>query len=326
MINYTSQNQLSLEGFTHPFGQHLLSDNKWVKLAKVIPWDELAAIYSKKLQSGSGRKTVDIRLVIAALIVKHKLRLDDRGTVEMIQENIYIQYFCGFKSFTIRKAFDPSLFVDIRKRLGGEEFDSFNKAVIERAEQLKPHQSRIKRKDRDTDKEENGEELSSKPNRGTMKADATIADQEIKFPTDLNLLSISRENLERMIDILYDAKQDKKKPRDYRRKARKEYLNLTKKRRKGRKILRRGLKAQLQFVARDLRILKSLMEEPDREQRLNKRNSKLLDTITKVYEQQKWMYDNKKNSVPDRIVNIFQPWVRPMDGVKTKTRPSLAPR
>lgn len=273
MINYTSQNQLILEGFTHPFGQHLLSDNKWVKLAKVIPWDELASIYSRKLQSGSGRMTVDIRLVIAALIVKHKLKLDDRGTVEMIQENIYIQYFCGFKSFTTRKAFDPSLFVDIRKRLGGDEFDSFNRVVIERAEQLKPHQSRIKSKD--TDKGENGEELSSKPNRGTLKADATIADQEIKFPTDLNLLSISREHLERMIDILYDAKRDKKKPRDYRRKARKEYLNLTKKRRKGKKILRRGLKAQLQFVARDLRILKSPMEKPDRTQRLDKRNSKL---------------------------------------------------
>lgn len=322
MINYTSQNQLSLEGFTHPFGQHLSSDNKWVKLAKVIPWDELAAIYSKKLQSGSGRMTVDIRLVIAALIVKHKLRLDDRGTVEMIQENIYIQYFCGFKSFTTKKAFDPSLFVDIRKRLGGEEFDGFNKVVIERAEQLKPHQSRIKRKDtdKDKDKEDNGEGLSSNPNRGTLKADATVADQEIKFPTDLNLLSISRENLERMIDILYDANQDKKKPRDYRRKARKEYLNLTKKRRKGKKLLRRGLKAQLQFVARDLRILKTLMEKPDREQRLDERNNKLLDTITKVYEQQKWMYDNKKNSVPDRIVNIFQPWVRPMVRGKDKNK------
>ncbi|MCD6090585.1 MAG: transposase, partial [Bacteroidales bacterium] len=138
-----------------------------------------------------------MRAVIAALIVKHKLRLDDRGTIEMIQENIYIQYFCGFKSFTTKKAFDASLFVDIRKRLGGKEFDSFNKLVIEKAEQVKPHQSCIKsKKDNDT---------SPKPNRGTLKADATIADQEIKYPTDINLLSVGRENLERMIDLLYNA-------------------------------------------------------------------------------------------------------------------------
>jgi IS5 family transposase len=312
MINYTSQNQLSLDGFTHPFERDLLPDNKWVKLAVLVPWDELAAVYSSKLQSGSGRKSVDIRTVIAALIVKHKLRLDDRGTIEMIQENIYIQYFCGFKSFTTKKAFDSSLFVDIRKRLGGKEFDSFNKLVIEKAEQIKPPQSRIKSKN------DNG--TSPKPNRGTLKADATIADQEIKFPTDLNLLSISRENLERMIDLLYDAKKDEKKPRDYRRKARKEYLNLTKKRRKGTKILRRGIKAQLQFVARDLRILKTLLQNPEREHELSHRDTELLETITTVHEQQKWMYDNKKKSVPDRIVNIFQPWVRPMVRGKDKNK------
>jgi len=44
---------------------------------------------------------MNIRLVIAALIVKHKLKRDDSDTVEMIQENIYIQYFCGFKSFPL---------------------------------------------------------------------------------------------------------------------------------------------------------------------------------------------------------------------------------
>jgi hypothetical protein len=317
MINYTPQNQLSLEGFSHPFERDLLPDNKWVKLAKVVPWDELATIYSKKLQIDTGRKSVNIRTVIAALIVKHKLRLDDRGTVEMIQENIYIQYFCGFKSFTTKKAFDPSLFVDIRKRLGGEEFDSFNKLVIERAEQLKPHQSCIKSKD--TGKGDD-EWAPPKPNRGTLKADATVADQEIKFPTDLNLLSIGRENLERMIDLLYDAKKDKKKPRDYRRKARKEYLNLTKKRRKGKKVLRRGIRVQLQFVARDLRLIKELMENPDREGRLSHRDNELFGTIKKVHEQQQWMYDNKKNSVPDRIVNIFQPWVRPMVRGKDKNK------
>lgn len=180
-----------------------------------------------------------------ALIVKHKLRLDDRGTVEMIQENIYIQYFCVFKSFTTRRAFDPSLFVDIRKRLGGEEFDSFNKLVIEKAEQLKPHQSRIKSKY--TDKSDD-DETSSKPNQGTLKADATVADQEIRFPTDLNLLSISRENLERMIDLLYDAKKDQKKPRDYRRKARKEYLTLSKKRRKGKNKTEFGSKIDVSEV------------------------------------------------------------------------------
>ena len=41
-------------------------------------------------------------MVIAALIIKHKLGLDDRGTVAMISENIYLQYFCGLKSFQVK--------------------------------------------------------------------------------------------------------------------------------------------------------------------------------------------------------------------------------
>ena len=101
MINYTPQSQLSLEMFETNFESVLDKENRWVKLASLIPWDELAGIYSQKLDHSSGRKSVDIRLVIGALIVKHKLKLDDRGTVAMIQENVFIQYFFGDNYFNI---------------------------------------------------------------------------------------------------------------------------------------------------------------------------------------------------------------------------------
>lgn len=320
MINYTPQNQLSLDMFKHPFEQELDKENRWVVLASVVPWDELAAVYSRKLQADSGRMTVDIRTVLGALIVKHKFDLDDRGTVQMIQENIYLQYFCGLKSFTIKKVFDPSLFVDIRKRLGGKEFDSFNKLVIEKSEQIKPHQARIKSKGKpDKQADDPGSSVGSS-NRGTLKVDATVADQEIKFPTDVNLLNESRENLERIIDVLYIPGVDGIKPRTYRRVARKKYLKLSKKKRKSKKEIRRGIKAQLQYVARDIKIIDQLLNKTDRQQLLTKRDKQLMQTILKVYEQQKWMYDNKKNSCSNRIVNIFQPWVRPIVRGKDKNK------
>jgi hypothetical protein len=37
MINYTPQSQLSLELFKHPFDQELDRNNRWVKMATVIP-------------------------------------------------------------------------------------------------------------------------------------------------------------------------------------------------------------------------------------------------------------------------------------------------
>ena len=77
-------------------------------------------------------------MVIGALIVKHKLGLDDRGTVTMISENIYVQYFCGLQSFQTEAPFHPTVFVDIRKRMGSAQFDSWNALIIEKADTLKP--------------------------------------------------------------------------------------------------------------------------------------------------------------------------------------------
>ncbi|WP_419566105.1 hypothetical protein [Ruthenibacterium lactatiformans] len=37
-----------------------------------------------------------------------------------------------------------------------------------------------------------------------------------------------------------------------------------------------------------------------------------METIRKIYEQQKYMYDNHTHSVEDRIVSVSQPFVRPI--------------
>ena len=55
MIQYTSASQLTLEGFEHPFDQELDRANRWVILASLIPWDELASIYARELRTASGR-------------------------------------------------------------------------------------------------------------------------------------------------------------------------------------------------------------------------------------------------------------------------------
>jgi len=320
MITYTPQNQLSLELFDHPFEIALDKRNRWVILASLIPWDSLASVYCQKLDPDVGRKSVDVRTVIAAIIIKHKLRLDDRGTIEMIKENVYLQYFCGLKSFTTKAVFDSSLFVDIRKRMGGKEFDAFNQLVIEKSEQLKPHQSRIIRKRNQVQDNKENDCSTPKKNRGRLKVDATVTDQEVTYPTDLKLLNEVRENLERMLDILYNAAFDGAKPRTYRRVARKAYLNQAKKKRKTTKEIRRGVKSQLQYVARDLKAVDTLLDKPGRLVRLTKRDRQLLETIRLVYDQQKLMYDNKIHKCDKRIVNLYQPHVRPVVRGKDKAK------
>jgi IS5 family transposase len=232
MIRYTPQNQLTIDMFENPFEKILDNNNRWVKLSNIVPWDDLASIYCNKLNSVSGRKSVDVRLVLAAIIVKHKLGLDDRGTVEMIQENMYIQYFCGYKTFNPERPFDPSLFVDIRKRLGNKEFDDFNKVVISASEGAKPKRARIQKQTtpQGSDNQDvDNQRKPTVPNKGKLKLDATIADQEINYPTDLKLLNTSREELERLIGIMHKVVGKDDKPRLYRRVARKSYLNIAKK-------------------------------------------------------------------------------------------------
>src|SRR5271165_4494554 len=117
MTRYTPQAQLTLEGFETPFSKHLDKDNRWIKLASIIPWDKLANIYYRKMNSGFGAPSLSARMVIGAVIIKHMLNVDDREVVAQIQENMYLQYFVGLSGFTTKEPFDPSLMVSIRYRL-----------------------------------------------------------------------------------------------------------------------------------------------------------------------------------------------------------------
>lgn len=58
MIKYTPSSQLTLEIFKHPFHNQLKTDNRWVQLAEVVPWDELTGIYAKNLNPNAGRSSV----------------------------------------------------------------------------------------------------------------------------------------------------------------------------------------------------------------------------------------------------------------------------
>ena len=333
MIRYTPSSQLSLENFKHPFHQQLDPNNRWVKLAELVPWDDLAGIYAKHLNPNAGRLSVDIRMVIGAMIIKHKHSLSDRDTVQMISENIYMQYFCGLQSLQMKLPFDDSLFVDIRKRLGTEEFDRFNDIVIQRSENLKPKRQRIIKGSKDDHKkgsasggnssstEEETPEQKQIPNQGKLKLDASVADQYITPPNDLKLVSRAREETERLVDEIYQKGSFDKKPRTYRRNARKEYLALSKKRKKSKGEIRVNIGKQLRYLRRNISAIGKMLDRVEQEGSgfpLNQRDQKIFWVLQHIFDQQMYMYQNKVHSHCDRIVNIYQPHVRPMVRGKDK--------
>lgn len=162
------------------------------------------------------------------------------------------------------------------------------------------------------------EETPPEP-KGTLIIDATCAESDITYPTDLKLIIASREHLERIIDIVWEALKtafpglDMTKPRDYRNKAAKEAAAATRQRKLRGGKLRKALRKQLGYVRRDLAAVEDLLSRrPLGGTPLCERDLQLLETIAEVHRQQKYMLDNGTHSVPERIVSLRQPHVRPI--------------
>ena len=309
MFNYTSEKQFNIFDFKTEFESKLNPNNRWVKMSKLLDWDAFAAIYGSSFSSTMGAKGVDARVVIGALIIKHLEAKDDRGTIEMIQENPYMQYFLGFDHFSSKPVFDPSLFVHIRKRLGSEDFDKMNQIIINKALNINTNEVENEIKNNDSDVDSKPVETS---NSGKVQFDATIADADIKYPTDLNLLNDSREKSEEIIDKLCHDLQIEK-PRTYRRNARKSWLNLSKSKRKSHKQIQTGIKQQLNYLKRNLKNIDEIAEKnPFSLLKLDTKNYRYLLIISELYNQQLEMFQQKKHSILNRIVSIHQPHIRPM--------------
>lgn len=328
MIRYRSQKQLTLAGFSTPF------QNRWVKLADIIPWDELVKGYHKSLSATQGRPAKNGRLVIGAVIIKHKLCLSDEETVQQIQENPYLQYFVGLSSYQTEPPFSPTLFVEIRKRMGQSVFEDFHEAIIGAIERRKPLKRRKKRhanndessppspgggEDVELARTQQHGKISSEATDESVKAgklilDATVAEQAIRYPTDLSLLNEAREFSEKIIDILYPKTELKKKPRTYRQKARKAFLAIVKQRRPGYKVLRRGIKQQLQYLRRNLGHIEQLMAiwPVGTQVPLPHWLMRRYWVIQHLHDQQWEMYRSRSKRCDHRIVSISQPHVRPI--------------
>lgn len=324
MIRTQSHRQLILAEFDWPFQTSLDENNRWVKMSQCIPWDALADAYYEGLSATQGRPTKDARLVIGAVIIKHKLCLSDRETVAQIQENPYLQYFVGLPGYQMAAPFVPSLFVEVRKRMGQSVFDVFHNAVIDAVDTAKQKPASKGRGQQESSKDDDDHSASAgggsaqsseePAQQGNLILDATVAPQAIRFPTDLNLLNEAREFSERIIDSLYPKTGMKKKPRTYRQKARKGYLGIVKKKRPGAKLLRRGIKQQLQYLRRNLGHIEQLLEcfAECTQLPLPRWLLRRYWVIQHVYAQQWEMHCSNSRRCDNRIVNISQPYVRPI--------------
>jgi hypothetical protein len=329
MYEYIShrENQLLLpDDFFLPFGGKLNKENRWVKMAQLVPWAYAEEKYAKSFRkSFRGQKAVSIRVALGALIIQERLQLSDRETVQQIVENPYLQYFIGLEGYQDHPPFHPSLMTHFRKRLGEQVLREINEIIaVEAAKSTpdsdhddEPKSGTTSKGKRTTKRRSTSEE---DPNQGVLLLDATCAPADVAYPTDLNLLNEAREKLEEIIDTLHAPQiGHARKPRTYREKARKQFLAVAKQRRASGKVIRRAIGKQLRYVARNLRIIHDLASRQSLTLLSRKQYRDLL-VIQELYRQQRMMFEYKTHQIEDRIVSIRQPHIRPIVRGKAKAR------
>lgn len=312
MYKPVDKSQHSFFDFNQPMGLNMNPDNRWIKLAELIPWDVFEERYAELFPSDTGNVAKPLQMALGSLIIQAKFQYSDRELVEQLAENPYLQYFIGLPGYQNEAPFDASTLVDFRKRITAEMLMEANEYMLEHKDDSHkgggtPPASR-----------EGAPQNSSRveeENQGTLILDATCAPVNIRYPQDVALLNEAREKLETIIYRFCKA-YGLDLPRCYRREARKEYLKFAKAKKHTRQKVRKALRKQLSYVGRDIKYLEGFMEEGYAPKAAE---AKLILTIFKLYEQQKYMYDNKVHSVKNRIVSLHQPWIRPIVRGKTKT-------
>ncbi len=328
---YSGRNlkQQELEGIVNDFNIKLDSDNRWVKMSRMIPWGEIEEKYAKTFRNkrNDGRRAKRARVAIGSLLVQQILKLTDRETVQMIKENPYIQYFLGYNEFRMKAPFDASTMVHFRKRFSVKIIAEINDMILEK---MRSEETQKKNDDDDDDitsgqntcPDEETKKEEKDGNQGKLMLDATCVPADIRYPTDLSLLNEGREKIENMIDIAWEKLKEtgRVKPRTYRLKARKSYLATAKK--PGHRGIRNAIKSQLQYLGRDLNILDELLKENSEREENNLLNDKQTETVSIIrtlYTQQKQMHESRIHRIKDRIVSISQFWVRPIVRGKAKS-------
>ncbi len=242
-------------------------------------------------------------MALGALIIKEKLGISDRETVEQIKENPYLQYFIGMSNYSNDSPFEASMMVYFRERIKMDFIKKINQKMVKDFQEETPREEK---------KEE--QELAEVKNQGKLILDATVAPADITHPNDLGILNQTRKQSEKILDSLYQNCQNKleRQPRSYRNKARKDYLKVAKKRRVSRRERTDAIAKQLKYIKRNLSHIDNLINSGAELSSLSPRKYKMLLVITEVDRQQLWMHENEANRIDDRIVSISLPHIRPI--------------
>jgi transposase, IS5 family len=258
------------------------------ELYQAIPFDKLSkqVVQPRRAISERGcRPWFDVKGGIALQILKSYYRCSDAMLIEQLNGNWQMQLFCGMQLKHGEQIKDKDIVGRWRSFLS-EKLD-IDKLQMTCVQHWKPFMQHTH----------------------TGFCDATVYESYIEYPTDAKLL------WKGCCDIYQMIKNKRKQlrlrhTRINHEKRKTQYLSFAKRRKKSRKQSKKTCKTLLKYLLRLMGQLDELLKKHKEVVSGSQRNR--LDTIIKMKGQQWQLHFGKQSTVPDRIVSLHKPYVRPI--------------
>jgi len=226
---------------------------------------------------------------VALMFLKKYTQLSAPKLLEQLNGNIHYQIFCDISINPLRPLKNYKLIDDISEELSDKLKIQQQQDIL--AEAWKPYM-----KDLDT-----------------FYTDATCYESDMRYPTDQKLLW---ECCEKSYSLMCTACQRLgiHRPRTKYLDVEKANLTYVKQRKHSKSQQRKITRRLIKLLGKMLAEIRKVCREHESEDILTDKETNVIEIITKVYRQQKNHFENNnpRESIPDRIVSISKPYVRPI--------------
>lgn len=263
------------------------------RMKKLLPLREMAEIFGlerKGMMPKRGRKSYFTpEGKVALMFLKMKTQMSFPKLMEELNGNIHYQMFCDILIDPTHPLTNYKLLDDIAAELAGslkiQELQNLLSAA------WKPYMKNL----------------------DTMFTDATCYESEMRYPTDQKLLW---ECVEKGYELMCAASQKLwiHRPRTKYLDVEKANLTYRKQRKHTKSQTRKITRRLLDLLGKILKETRKMEREHEGVKLFTDRERQTFDIITKVYRQQHnhFRSGDSRESIPDRIVSVNKPYVRPI--------------
>ena len=263
------------------------------RMKKVLPLRQMAETFGlvnkRQVPKRGAKPYFTPEGKVALMFLKTYTQLSAPKLMEQLNGNIHYQIFCGIRIDPEEPLTNYKLIDDIAKELA-------YKLKIQRLQDVLAEAWKPYMKDLDT-----------------MYTDATCYESEMRYPTDQKLLwECVKKTYKIMCEV--SGRMGVHRPRTKYLDVEKACLSYRKQRKHSNTQTRKMTRRLLNLLGKILKEIRRMERGCDVPELLTVKEKSLVDIITKVYRQQRNHFDSgdRRESIPDRIVSVSKPYVRPI--------------